>query len=150
MHVRFDDLDLVARPEMCWIHGLQFLKIFYYILVHCSLYLCMLATDIEEIMHSKLCVTHVYLRDIINTFFFLVVHWKVSNLGVCCSCSLCSKQQVLANPLTFVLSLATPKPVLSSFLFLTPTELVTGLEWPVSCTGSLQHRQTLSQGLFSC
>ena len=43
---------------------------FYYILVHCSLYLCMLATDIEEIMHSKLCVTHVYLRDIINTFFF--------------------------------------------------------------------------------
>ena len=45
----------------------------------------MVATHIETIKHSKLCVTGVYLRDITNTIF-VILHLKVSRLSICSSC----------------------------------------------------------------
>ena len=45
----------------------------------------MVATHIKKINHSILCVTGVYLRDIIYTIF-IFLHLNVSRLSVCSSC----------------------------------------------------------------
>ena len=46
---------------------------------------CMVATHIKKFKHSMLCVTGVYLRDITNIIFAILL-LNVSHLSVCSSC----------------------------------------------------------------
>ena len=62
IHTRFDDLDLISRSQLYQNHKLQIVFRFLSIVV----YWCMVATHIEKIKHSMLCVTDVYFRDIVT------------------------------------------------------------------------------------
>ena len=76
IHTRFDDFDLTSRSQVRQNHKLQivFRVLWYFV-----------ATHIEKIKHSLLCVTGVYLRDITNTFF-VILHLNVNHLCIFCSC----------------------------------------------------------------
>ena len=45
----------------------------------------MVATHVKKIQHSVLCVTGVYLRDIMN-IIFVISHLDASHLSICSSC----------------------------------------------------------------
>ena len=62
---RFDDLDLISRPQVCQNYKLQ--TVFRFLPTIDQW--CMVATYMRKIKRCVLCVTVVYLRDITSTFF---------------------------------------------------------------------------------
>ena len=79
IHTRFDDLDLISMSPFYHVHKLQFQKNVIQILFSCPLWFkrCMAALHIKKIKHSILCVTGVYLRDIIIMVIFKRLSLKV-------------------------------------------------------------------------
>ena len=65
IYTRFDDLDLIARSQVCQNHKLQIVFRFLSTVVQW----CMVTTHVRKIKYSMLYVAGVYLRDITNTFF---------------------------------------------------------------------------------
>ena len=77
-HARFDDLDLISRSQIFQNNKLQMGCCCF--LDSCPLWLkwCMVGTHMKQTKHSMLCVTDVYLIDIVNTFFS-ILHLNVSH-----------------------------------------------------------------------
>ena len=73
IHTRFDDLDLITRSQIYYSHKLEIVFRFLSTVVEWW----MVATHIQKIKHSMLCVTGVYFKDIIDMIFARKRIWKM-------------------------------------------------------------------------